>query len=214
MRTLQVPGKFSQCLQNACYFLLLPFLWVSDGLRFIWFFCLKNLLSPCFHCFRGQAKLFLYGREPYICRMRLTMVNFVVVCSTWFMFSDQLRLAFFPPSADRALATTNLTVWIVLVLELLFQVFIRPEGYSALLVSDKAYSPTTVRYINAFHLFIELLSLGIFIPEFLCIFRNESCSKRYPFSFYNAAMMGVIGPSRADVFYGHACCSIRLRVSA
>jgi len=40
------------------------------------------------------------------------------------MFSDQLCLAFSPPSAVRALATTNLTAWIVLLLELLFQVFI------------------------------------------------------------------------------------------
>jgi hypothetical protein len=213
IQTLEIPGKFSQCLQNACYVLLLPFLWVSDGLRSIWLSCLAHLLSPCFSFYRRQATLFLFGREPYICRMRWTMVNFVVVCSTWFMFSDQLRLAFFPPSADRTLAITNLAVWIVLVLELMFQVFIRPEGYSALIVSDKAYSPTTVRYISTFQVFIETLSLAIFIPEFLCLFRNESCSERYPFSFYNAAMMSVLGPTRADVFCGHAYIAlIRLRV--
>jgi hypothetical protein len=32
----------------------------------------------------------------------------LVLCSTWFMFVDQARLAFFPPGADWGLAISDL----------------------------------------------------------------------------------------------------------
>jgi hypothetical protein len=162
---------------------------------------------------RGQANLCLYGREPYLLRMRCTMVNFVVVCSAWYMFMDQVRLGFLPPSADGAVAVLSCVVWAVLILELACEVFIRPDGYQALLFSDKAYAPTTVRYLHSVHLVIELFSLLLYISEFACIFTGESCSQRLPLTFYNAALLGVIGPSFREVFLGHGYIAlVRLRV--
>ena len=165
------------------------------------------------HGVRTQANLMLYGHEPYLCRIRFTMRNVVVLCSTWFMFSDQVRLAYFPPSADNVFARINFGVWVVLVFELISEVFIRPEGYQGLLISEKAFSPTTVRYINTIHLVVELLALCVFIPEFFCLFTHYSCSERLPFSFYNAVLIGVIGPTYRNVFLGHAYIAlVRIRI--
>lgn len=214
---MQAPtgGKIAECLQSCCFYMLLPFLWIYDCIQYVWVTFLSGFFSKCSDASKRQAKLFLYGDDPFVCAMRFTAVNFVVLCSVWFMFMDQARLAFFPSSADASLAVVNLVVWFVLVIELLFQVFIRPEGYQNLFESEKAFAPSTVRYINAFHLFIESFSLGIYIPEFLCLFSGESCGKCVRFSFHNAAIIGVIGPTGLDVFYGHMYVAlIRLRVFA
>eukprot|EP00977_Amphora_coffeiformis_P013823 scaffold3736_cov176-Amphora_coffeaeformis.AAC.8 len=162
---------------------------------------------------RKRAVLILNGEEPYACQIRWTAVNFVVLCATWYMFVDQARLAFFPPDADDSLAIINLVIWIVLVLELLFETFIRPDGYQFLILSDKAFAPDVVRYINVFHLFVESLSLAVFIPEFYCLFTNDDCSTRYGFSFHQAALLVATGSTRAQVFWGRAFfAAIRLRV--
>jgi hypothetical protein len=103
----------------------------------------------------------------------------------------------------------------VLVLELISEVFIRPEGYGSLIMSDKAYTPRTARYINAFHLFFETISLVAFIPEFLCVFPGSSytCGARPPFSFFNGAFLAVLGPTRPKSFFGRAFMAlVRLRV--
>lgn len=205
----------NSCWQHICHYLLdIPFWWICVCIpQLCCRPCLQSVVRSSLLCFRKQARQFLYGDSPYVCQVRLTMVNFVVLCSTWFLFSDQIRLAFFSESADYSLAIINLVVWCVLVLELLFQVFIRPDGYSDLLHSDKAFAPTTIRYINGFHLFVETISLGIFVSEFLCIFSGESCSARNRFSFYNAALVTLIGPTRKDAFFGYAFIAlIRLRV--
>ena len=101
-----------------------------------------------------------------------------------------------------------------MILELVFEIFIRPDGYHSLIISEKAYSPSTVRYINAFHLTIELMSLGVFVPEFLCLFSPQyGCSDRTPFSFFNAAFLAILGPSSKDAFFGRAYMAIvRLRL--
>jgi len=207
------PNKWMARLQQICYLLLLPFMWLFECCSSV---CTRSFLPLWRRCsvfMKGRARLFLHGSDPFVCRVRVTTVNFVVICSIWYMFMDQIRLAFIPPRADNALAYVNFAVWLVLVIELLFQVFIRPNGYRNLIISDKAYSPTTVQYISAFHLIFETISLGIFVPEFLCIFSTYHCSDRIPFSFYNAALIGVIGPKRRDVFYGRAYTAlIRLRV--
>jgi hypothetical protein len=93
-------------------------------------------------------------------------------------------------------------------------VFIRPDGYNNLIVSEKAFAPSTVRYINSFHLLVESLSLAVFIPEFLCLWTTAyTCGDRPAFSFFNAAYMAVLGPYRSDAFYGRAYMAlIRLRV--
>lgn len=162
---------------------------------------------------RKRAVLILNGEEPFACQMRWTAVNFVVLCSTWYMFIDQARLALFPPEADDSLAMINFVVWLVLLLELVFEVLIRPDGYHNLILSDKAFAPTIARYINTFHLVVESFSLALFIPEFICLFTGDSCSARLRFSFHNAVLIAVTGPSRRDILCGRAFLAlIRLRV--
>ena len=161
-----------------------------------------------------QANLFLNGLRPYYCAARVTGVNFLVMCSMWYLFVDQLRLAFFPASADDAVAIASCVVWVILVLELMGEIFIRPDGYKQMLITEKAYSPSVVRHINSFHLVMEILSLIFFVPEFLCLFTsNYTCSDRPGFSLLNASLNSVLGPSRNDAFFGRAFYAvIRLRI--
>jgi len=206
-------NKCLACLELMCLTILLPFLWLFDCFRYGWDTFVAPVWTAVSRFSKQQAKLILYGNQPYRCRLRLTCVNFVVVCSTWYMFIDQARLAFFPPSADTAVASVNFAVWIILVLELLFEAFIRPDRYSEMIHNEKAFAPTTVRFISSFHLVIEAIALLLFVPEFLCIFANDiACDDRIPFSFYNGALMSVVGPSQREVFYGHAILAlVRLR---
>lgn len=93
------------------------------------------------------------------------------------------------------------------------EVFIRPNGYRALIRSDRAYLPSTVRYLNTFHLVSEMISLIFFIPEFICLFGSKSCGDRYAFSLANACLMSLYGPDRLHAFYGTAfICILRLRI--
>ena len=201
------------CVQSCCFIVVLPFLWLYDWLCDVSREWLAPKLQDLLEVVRVQAFLVLNGHDPFVCRLRLTFVNLMCVCSIWFMFIDQARLAWFPASSDEAVAGVSLAVWLILVLELLFEVFIRPDGYRDLIVSDKAYAPTTVRFINAFHVTVESISLALFVPEFWCLIQSESCSMRYPFSFQSAIIMAVIGPSRLETFYGQAYLAlIRLRV--
>ncbi|KAL7540169.1 hypothetical protein ACHAXR_009941 [Thalassiosira sp. AJA248-18] len=156
----------------------------------------------------------LNGNRPYGISCRFTGVNFFVLCSIWYLYIDQLRLAFMPHSADYGCAVVSCIVWVVLFLELVMEVFIRPNGYRALIRSDKAYLPSTVRYLNTFHLISEMISLIFFIPEFMCIFSSDSsCGDRYAFSLANACLMSLYGPDRLHAFYGTAfICILRLRI--
>lgn len=206
-------NKILTKLQKGCGILLLPLVAlyrIGDLLlEHCWLPCSNRVLAVI----RRQSQLLLNGLEPYSCRMRVTMVNFVVLCSTWYMFIDQVRLAFLPKDVDNTIATINMAVWTVLLLELLFELFIRPDGFRNLIISEKAFAPTTVRYINSFHLLVESVSLAIFVPEFYCILGDYSCSDRTPFSFHHAILMSVVGDSRLQTFYGRAYLAlIRLRV--
>jgi hypothetical protein len=194
--------------------LMIPFFWLFDFLNYyLMVSCILPVWASSLRYSRGQVRRILNGLDPYVCRMRLTVINFVVLCSTWYMFIDQARLAFFPARVDDALAIVNLAVWLVLVLELLFQVFIRPDGFKQLIVSDKAYAPTTVRFINSFHFIIEALCLMIFVPEWYCLVSTYECDDRMRFSFHNAILMSVTGPTRLETFYGKAFLALlRLRV--
>lgn len=62
----------------------------------------------------------------------------------------------------------NRVVWIILVLELVFQVLIRPADYQDILHTEKAFLPSTARHINSFHLFYEALALILFFPHVIC----------------------------------------------
>lgn len=160
----------------------------------------------------AQAKLFLYGLEPYILQARCTMVNIMVLCSIWFVFIDTFRLAFIPPRADHGVAMISLIIWVALVLELAMEAFVRPDQYRRLIETEKYY-PKTTRYINGFQLAVEAFSLVLYTAEFWCIFQGTSCSQRVSFSLYNALLMASTGSSRLEIFYGSAYMAlIRLRI--
>jgi hypothetical protein len=163
-----------------------------------------------------QAKLFLKGSKPYNISFRITSKNLIVILSIWYLFIDQIRLAFLPPSADTILAYVNFVVWLILVAELLLEVFVRPNGWCALVRSEKAFTPQTARYINGVHLLVESISLVFFVPVFYCIFdSNCTCSSRTNFSFYEATLAAQLGPTISRAFYGRLFYGIvRLRVFA
>jgi hypothetical protein len=101
----------------------------------------------------------------------------------------------------------------ILVLELVCEVFIRPDGYQSLLMSEKAYAPSTARFINRFHLCGEIIALVTFFPEFVCLFSSHECGDRPAFSLFNALFMSVLGPTRLQTFYGRSFIAlVRLRV--
>ena len=202
-------GSIMRICWNVVLVVAYPLIFVTKALGQT----VRPVSSAVLEFTRKRAVLILNGESPYACQIRWTAVNFIVMCATWYMFIDQARLAFFPTEADDAVAIINLVVWVVLVLELLFQCFIRPDGYRFLVLSEKAYTPEVVRYINSFHLVVEVLLLALFIPEFRCLFSNDSCGHRYRLSFYNAVLMAVTGPTNAESFAGRAFLAvIRLRV--
>ena len=164
-----------------------------------------------------HGKLFLNGIEPYKISFRITSVNYIVLCSIWYLFIDQIRLAFIPYTADTGLAWVNFIVWLIMVLELISEFFIRPDGWYGLVRSDHAFTPKTARYINAIHLFVESISLGFFIPVFICIFNDDlSCSDRVTtFSFLWSTIASVVGPHLSQALIGRAFYGvIRFRVFA
>ena len=129
------------------------------------------------------------------------------------MFIDQARLAFMPVDADYTLAIINCVIWTILVIELIFEVFIRPDDFGELIISDKAFTPTTVRFISFLHLAVEFISLIFFVPEFVCLFTDEECDGRPRFSFLNSSLLGITSTDRALVLAGKAFFAcIRLRV--
>lgn len=201
-------------LETIFVFLLLPVFWIYDCFIFVAGARLYRWGSACLTAVRNQSFLFLNGMKPYDCSTRVTMINVVVLCSFWYIFIDQIRLAFVPAEYDNMLATINFAIWIILFLELILEVFIRPDGYHDMMESDKAFTPTTVRFISGIHLVVEFVSLIFFIPEFLCLFSSDiTCDGRPAFSFLHSSMLTVTGPTRLHSFAGrcfHAC--IRLRV--
>lgn len=56
---------------------------------------------------KEQASKCLSGRRPYKISFKFTGVNFLVLCSIWYLYIDQVRLAFFPHSADFACAVVS-----------------------------------------------------------------------------------------------------------
>ena len=134
--------------------------------------CLHTTKHICYNIYKYiviKAELFLKGQKPFFCSLRLTGINIVVLCSIWYAFMDMLILSIPPQDSsngdDRILTIVGCVVWFVLSIELLLEVFIRPDGYrSVMLLSEKAYSPITARFINTFHLFFEVISLFLYIP--------------------------------------------------
>lgn len=95
----------------------------------------------------------------------------------------------------------------------MMEMFIRPTGYRVLTRSDKAYLPSTVRYLSNFHLISELISLVLFIPEFMCLFTTEKCGDKLKLSLASFCLKSLYGPTRLDAFLGTAyLCMMRLRI--
>lgn len=205
---------FCSWMEDICVFLLLPFFWLYDCFVYVAGARLYRCFASSFRVLQTQSYLFLNGMKPYSCSMRITTTNIVVLCSIWYIFIDSIRLAFIPGKFDYTLAVISSTVWVILLLELILAYFIRPDGYHTMIQSDKAYTPTMVRFISGVHLFVELISLGFFVPEFYCLFdSNLQCDDRPEFSFFHSTLLTVTGPTLFHAFLGrafYAC--IRLRV--
>ena len=56
---------------------------------------------------KDQASKCLSGRRPYKISFKFTGVNFLVLCSIWYLYIDQFRLAFFPHTADHTCAIVS-----------------------------------------------------------------------------------------------------------
>jgi hypothetical protein len=168
--------------------------------------CIPNGRGWCVKFYaatKHQSRLLLNGMKPYECRLHFTMINVLVLCSLIFMFGDMFSLAFVPASIDTAAHIVFLVVWIILVLELVFEVLIRPTGYQALTQSAKAYAPSTARFLNKFHLAFEVLALVLFIPELWCIFdSNYNCSEAVAMNMVQSSLKSVLGPHRLECFAG------------
>lgn len=78
-------------------------------------------------------------------------------------------------------------------MELIFELVIRPSNYRLLIQSDKAYAPSTARYLNLFHLFFESAALLLFIPQFSCVAGGFCGGGRASFGLINASLNAVIG---------------------
>mmetsp|Transcript_36058 Transcript_36058/g.53794 ORF Transcript_36058/g.53794 Transcript_36058/m.53794 type:complete len:1410 (-) Transcript_36058:375-4604(-) len=223
--TSQTPKSgFSRCLsffttEGEPWYMQI-FLCILKPIFFL-FYILKSTVGrgirkcsvKLYHFLKKEAMLLLNGRKPYYCSIKLTGVNLLVLCSIWYTLIDQFRLAFVSASADKSMAIVSAVVWFILVLELIFEVFIRPDGYKNLIISEKAYEPSTVRNINRFHVIVESISLVFFFPEIFCLFSQSSCGDRHTFSLLNASILAVTGPTGADAFFGHAFFAvIRFRI--
>jgi hypothetical protein len=71
-------------------------------------------------------------------------------------------------------------------IEIISEIYIRPDNYRDLLQSDKAYAPSTVRYINNFHVTFELIALLFVIPDFLPLFGYDFVHLTFPEGAINA----------------------------
>ena len=56
---------------------------------------------------KARSNACLNGNRPYGINFRFTGVNMLVLCSIWYLYIDQLRLAFMPHSADFGCAVVS-----------------------------------------------------------------------------------------------------------
>lgn len=98
-------------------------------------------------------------------------------------------------------------IWCILVLELVFEVLIRPKNYMELMTSEKAYRPSTARHINRMFIFGETLALLLYIPEIVCLSKeyDETCLAKGPAGrllLVNASAAAVLGPTPLQSLVG------------
>ncbi|KAG7349730.1 adenylate cyclase family protein [Nitzschia inconspicua] len=191
---MEETGLFQGCM-DTCLDILS---WPSDFVA--------STLLPFYRRLRLATKLLvtqlLLGEAPFSCKIRITGINVLVLCSIIFLFLEVIKLAFLPAEFDDEIAIVGTVVWIVLALELIFEIMIRPSNYYQLIRSDKAFAPSTARYISNFHLVFESLALLTYIPEFACIGDPESCTRKAFFSRVKASADAILGPTHGDAAWG------------
>lgn len=95
-------------------------------------------------------------------------------------------------------------VWCILALELVFEYLIRPFDYGMLVESDQAYAPSTARHINLYHLAFEAIALILFIPEFICMYKDQ-CGGLVRFSSLWASVHSVDGSDSGKAVLSRLC---------
>lgn len=100
--------KCVDILEAAICFPLTPFFWLGECFVNVVGKRLYSMGQKALGATRRQGQLFLNGMKPYSFSIRLTAVNLLVLCSAWYMFIDQARLAFFSPQSDDALSIVSL----------------------------------------------------------------------------------------------------------
>ena len=68
----------------------------------------SSLLRRAIALLKSHGTKFLSGSGPYRCEIKITTVNFLVLCSCVVAFMDQAKLAFFKASWDSILRWTIL----------------------------------------------------------------------------------------------------------
>jgi len=154
----------------------------SDACSMFWMRAVLQRVVPFYTKSRNSAKTFvahmMHGDHGFAINFRCSSINLLVLCSLIFLFLDVVTLTFFSDEWDRPAAIVGIVVWSILTIELMFEFLIRPSNYYALVMSDKAFAPTTARHINRFHLVCESLALILYIPEVSCIL-SKTCSYEY-----------------------------------
>mmetsp|Transcript_1691 Transcript_1691/g.3584 ORF Transcript_1691/g.3584 Transcript_1691/m.3584 type:complete len:1339 (-) Transcript_1691:224-4240(-) len=123
------------------------------------FYCL-NIKNHLWHIFNGIP--------PWRLELKITPPMCLSIFSLWFMIGDMVKLCLVEKNYDKCFDIINLVVWLCLALEWISENFIiRPKlsDYLNLVRSDKAYSPSTRRYMDPFHSILEFIALILFIPE-------------------------------------------------
>lgn len=74
--------------------------------------CIESTLLPWFRRTRATAKIMaenlVTGKPGWACRVHVTVINLLVVCSFVYLFIEAFAIAFLPPSLDFAAAFTEL----------------------------------------------------------------------------------------------------------
>lgn len=89
-------------------------------------------------------------------------------------------------------------IWSILSFELVCEFLVRPSlrSYRALIRTDKAFTPTTARHINTFHLICEGVALLLYIPNVSCVLAG-TCDDKLFLSGAEAAKWAVTSPNDA-----------------
>jgi hypothetical protein len=93
---------------GSLYKIATPFIWLFNRFHHIVVTRLHRWFQVAKQVSQKNGRLFLNGMAPYSWSAKFTTVNLLVLCSTWYIFIDQVRLAFLPPSADYGIAISDL----------------------------------------------------------------------------------------------------------